>query len=130
MRRRFKLQILAASAVLGGALFVPTITQAQSPAAAQEIRFQELEREIRRLTSQVEEQNYEIRTLKDELAKKTGDLEVRLGDIERGGAVVGQNGVPYTAQPSIEPTGSVLSENDLGEPPVTTNVINEEPTNS
>ncbi len=55
-----------------------------SHAAAAEIRFQQLEREIRRLTGMIEEQNYEIRRLRAELSKITGDLDIRVKDIERG----------------------------------------------
>ncbi len=69
-------------------LIVPSLSQAQSydpaAAAASEIRFQQLEKEIRRLTGMVEEQNYEIRRLKNELSKATGDLEMRVNDLEGG----------------------------------------------
>src|SRR6056297_167317 len=90
IRRRFKFQILAASAVIGaGCVMAIPAAQAQAPstAAAQEIRFQELEKEIRRLTNQVEEQGYEIRRLKDELEKKIGDLDVRVNDMKPAGRV-------------------------------------------
>ena len=56
--------------------------------AAMEIRFQQMEKEIRRLTGQVEEQAYEIRQLKEELATVTGDLDVRMKDVEAGRASV------------------------------------------
>lgn len=68
----------------------PVSVQAQSgdsaAAAAAEIRFQQLEREIRRLTGQLEEQSYEIRRLKEELARLTGDVDVRLKAVEGGSA--------------------------------------------
>lgn len=65
------------------AALVPS-AYAQNNAAATEIRFQEMENEIRRLTGQVEEQAYEIRRLSQELEAKTGDLEVRLNDLNGG----------------------------------------------
>lgn len=68
---------------------MPALSQAQSygdpsSAAAAEIRFQQLEKEIRRLTGIVEQQNYEIRRLRAELLKAVGDLEVRVNDLEGG----------------------------------------------
>lgn len=77
---------LLASAFGVFVLAEPAMLQAQSSdtsmAAAMEIRFQQLEKEIRRLTGQIEEQNYEIRRLKDELVKVSGDLDVRVRDLE------------------------------------------------
>lgn len=55
---------LCIAALSLGAVFP---VSAQPSAAAAEIRFQQLEREIRRLTGQIEEQNYEIRRLKEDL---------------------------------------------------------------
>ena len=70
-------------------LSVPAHLQAQpvesSSVAAAEIRFQQLEKEVRRLTGHIEEQAYEIRRLRDELAKLTGDLEMRVQGLEQGG---------------------------------------------
>lgn len=62
-RSSFKVGICSAALLFSAAFPV----NAQPSAAAAEIRFQELEREIRRLTGQIEEQNYEIRRLKEEL---------------------------------------------------------------
>ncbi len=81
---------LLASAFGVFVLAEPATLQAQSSdssmAAAMEIRFQQMEKEIRRLTGQIEEQNFEIRRLKEELAKVTGDLDVRVRDLEGGGS--------------------------------------------
>ncbi|MGH1378803.1 MAG: tol-pal system protein YbgF [Alphaproteobacteria bacterium] len=82
----------------------PASLQAQSydasNAAAAEVRFQQLEKEIRRLTGQVEEQNYKIRRLQDELAKRVGDLEMRIRDAGNNTAVSnGSVNNPSVAQP-------------------------------
>ena len=85
----------------------PASVQAQSPdrsaAAAAEIRFQQLEKEIRRLTGQMEEQNYEIRRLREELARLSGDVDVRLRDVAAGGRAA-----PYMAQSTAR---SAVEEN-------------------
>ncbi len=83
-----ELRIFMALALI---LSMPVNVQAQpsydSSATEAEIRFQQLEKEIRRLTGLVEEQNYEIRRLRGELLKATGDLEMRVSDLENGGRV-------------------------------------------
>lgn len=70
----------------------PDISYAQSDrgaVAAMEIRMQELEEEIRRLTGTIEEQNYQIRRLKEELETITGDMQMRLQALEGGGVSSG-----------------------------------------
>jgi len=66
---RLCIKYLCFTLVTTGLLFisVPQNVHAQSAAAAAEIRFQQLEKELRRLTGQIEEQNYEIRQLKQAL---------------------------------------------------------------
>jgi tol-pal system protein YbgF len=90
----------------------PAVLQAQSSdpsmAAAMEIRFQQMEKEIRRLTGQIEEQNYEIRRLNDELAKVTGDLDVRVRDLE-GGAAAGVSSENQT-QPIYNPPAEAAND--------------------
>lgn len=96
-----------------------------SLAAANEIRFQQLEKEIRRLTGQIEEQNYEIRRLREELAKFTGDFDVRLRDLE-GGRVASSSSLSAplnvsssdqegdgSAAGAVKSQGSVSIEDDL-----------------
>ncbi len=75
----------AAICVFAGAFVAvnPVVAQT-SQAAAAEIRFQQLEKEIRRLTGLVEGQSYEIRRLRGELSKAMGDLEMRVGELEGG----------------------------------------------
>ncbi len=86
-------------------LAAPALSQAQSSqydtslAAATEIRFQQLEKEIRRLTGMVEEQSYEIRRLRGEISKATGDLEMRVNDLEGNG---GKELVADEVKPSFE----------------------------
>lgn len=55
-------------------------------AAGTEVRIQQFETQIRELTGRVEEQNYQIRQLQEQLEKITGDLALRLDDLERGRA--------------------------------------------
>lgn len=93
----------------------PAVLQAQSSnssmAAAMEIRFQQMEKEIRRLTGQIEEQNFEIRRLKEELAKVTGDLDVRVRDLEGGKNV---SSAPFNNQTQPSPN---TSASNIGQPP-------------
>ena len=97
-----KKTLMAASAIgvvlCSGGMSVNAQPMDATAAAASEIRFQQLEREIRRLTGQIEEQNFEIRRLRDELAKATGDLSVRVDDLEKGG-----NGAPSNPAQIYEP---------------------------
>lgn len=112
MIKRTKTKIcLLASAFGVLVLSGPAVLQAQSSdpagAAAAEIRFQQLEKEIRRLTGQIEEQNYEIRRLKNEIDKVTGNLDVRVRDLEavrhssfsNGGGAPVSTGTAYTSRP-------------------------------
>ncbi len=108
----FKKTILSGCAVslfiLGGTAVVHAQSGDTAAAAAAEIRFQQLEREIRRLTGQIEEQNYEIRRLKDELAKKAGDIDVRLSDLERVGG-----GASSSAPVSISGSGGQTQQSPV-----------------
>ena len=76
--------VIAATACF---LSLPQTVSAQSynSQAATEVRIQELEQEIRRLTGMVEKQNYEIRKLKEMVERLTGDLAMRVNDLENGG---------------------------------------------
>ncbi|MBX2834829.1 MAG: tol-pal system protein YbgF [Micavibrio sp.] len=56
-------------------------------AADTEIRLQQLEGEVRNLRGAMEEKFYELRTLKSEMEKKIGDMELRLQQLEGGSAV-------------------------------------------
>ena len=111
------LGVLAVSGVIGEPATVQAQSFDRSAAAAAEVRFQQLEKEIRRLTGQIEEQNYEIRRLREELAKVTGDLDVRVKDLEGGGvttspSVVNDN-MAYTAQPSASHSTQVMPPTDI-----------------
>ncbi len=113
--RYVKRSVLSVLVVSSGMFAVPVMAQDSAAAAAAEIRFQQLEREIRRLTGQIEEQNYEIRRLKDELGKATGDIDVRLNDLEGGN--VSRPSLAHSAspQPTIPPTQN--SDNFSYQPP-------------
>ncbi len=96
----------------------PAFVQAQSSgsaAAAAEIRFQQLEKEIRRLTGQIEEQNYEIRRLREELARLSGDVDVRLRDVENGTGG-GNSSSSYTAGGAKYGTSVVEEEKPFAKP--------------
>ncbi len=117
----FKNTLLMASAVCLCLVIEPATVQAQSydgaAAAASEIRFQQLEKEIRRLTGQIEEQNYEIRRLKGEIAKAAGDLSVRVSDLEggRGGSTAPSNQTSVTQLDTPPPAmGGAASDEDDG----------------
>lgn len=61
--------VLAGSLLLGTCLAVPRFVYAQdNPAVVTEIRFQQLEKELRRLTGQIESQQYEIRQLRGQMS--------------------------------------------------------------
>lgn len=100
MTRTLKLTLCGFCALGVLVMVEPASVQAQSSdrsaAAAAEIRFQQLEKEIRRLTGQMEEQNYEIRRLREEIARLSGDVDVRLRDVAAGGGSAAP--APYVAQ--------------------------------
>lgn len=60
-------------------------------AAGAEVRFQQLEIQIRELTGKMEEQSYQIRQLQEQMERMSGDIDMRLGDLERGGAAGGSS---------------------------------------
>ncbi|MGB4057742.1 MAG: tol-pal system protein YbgF [Alphaproteobacteria bacterium] len=59
-----------------------------------EVRIQGFESEIRALTGKIEEQDYQIRQLREQLDKLTADIDMRLHDISGGGT-------PGSAQGSV-----------------------------
>ncbi len=92
IRKKLCLASAFCALVVSGVMVEPALLQAQSfenpsSAAAAEIRFQQIEKELRRLTGRVEEQDYEIRNLRSELAKVTSDIELRVKDLEQGRGV-------------------------------------------
>ena len=104
-----------------GAAFLAAPSRAQSSyndsssVAAMEVRFQQMEKEIRRLTGQVEEQNYEIRRLRAELDKIQGDVSVRFNDLKNGSSVSAT--APAAGQVDIimpEQSGVSANSNILG----------------
>lgn len=89
-----------------------------SPEAANaEVRIQQLETEIRGLTGQIEQQSFEIRQLKEQLEKVTGDMELRLQDLESGrsAAPAATNNPP---QPSYITNRSSAQAPQTGEVPL------------
>lgn len=74
-------------------------------AADAQVRLQQLEIELRDVRGKIEEQNFEIRQLKNQLERALGDMELRLGDLEGGGKklpVAGQDS-GYSQSGSVEP---------------------------
>lgn len=114
----FQAGICIAALTLGAAFPV----YAQPSAAAAEIRFQELEREIRRLTGQIEEQNYEIRRLKEELESLRAKVDnavpkpVDFGE-GRGPAQPARPPVGVGAELSVselDPSSNLVSPDQVG----------------
>lgn len=109
--------VLCSAAVLALYASGPLPASAQS-AAATEVRIQELEQELRRLNGVVEEQNYEINSLKAQLDQALSDLTLRVRSLEGGGAVASSGGTggytgsadsgydPYNSAPTQDPMGS------------------------
>lgn len=96
-----------ASASVGGA-------SAQQRAQA-EIRIQELESQIQRLTGKVEEQSYEIRTLKNQLERMSADINLRLSDLEGSsagnGRAANKNAPTPPAKAPVRDMNSVYTPN-------------------
>ncbi len=126
---RLNKYLMITSAVCIFTAGVPALAQAQysdsSAAAAAEIRFQQLEKEIRRLTGQVEEQGYEIRSLRDALEKSRSEYEARLKALEGGSSTSSQSNnvqgggierdepsAPTTAQGSGQTLGTINQSQD------------------
>lgn len=77
-----------------------------------EVRFQQLDVQIRDLTGKIEEQNFEIRQLKDNLERLSADLELRLGDLERGGSASGGSGAMNNSSTSMSSEDGASSNFD------------------
>lgn len=54
-----------------------------------EVRIQALETELRNLTGKLEEQDYQIRQLREQMDKLTADVDMRLNDLQGGGSARG-----------------------------------------
>lgn len=121
MNARKSLLLCAVCTAFSFGIMEPALSQAQpydtSAAAASEVRFQNLESELRRLTGVVEEQSNEIRRLKGELERIEGDIQVRMNDLQQGAAGASgaipvqsdsgnQGGVSYTASQQHVPAGA------------------------
>jgi len=81
----------------GPALFLLGVLALCGPAAAQEttaaqneLRFQQLEDQVRTLTGQVETQGHQIEVLTQQLEKLRGDTDLRLNDLEGKGGGAAQ----------------------------------------
>jgi tol-pal system protein YbgF len=58
-------------------------SQARDNLAPLDARITQMENELQRLTGQIEEQSFKIRSLEQELQKKMSDAELRLNDLEQ-----------------------------------------------
>lgn len=65
-------------------VLIAASTAHASGVAAMDSRMSQLESELRTLTGRVEQQEFTIRQLREELDKARTDLEMRVGDVERG----------------------------------------------
>lgn len=68
-------------------------------AADTEVRIQQFESEIRALTGKIEEQDYQIRQLKEQLDTLNTDIQLRTGGAAAGGAAGGNIGGGYAPVP-------------------------------
>ena len=68
--------------------------------AGLEVRLQQLETELRTLTGRLEQQSYQTRTLSEKLDRVTGDLAVRLGDVEKKASA---SSMPARSRPTTQP---------------------------
>lgn len=82
-----------------------------------EVRFQQMESEIRRITGKFEELTHENKRLRADLDRVTGDIMLRMQDLERRGAVGADSASSqvYNARPSphIEPQSGASSNKTL-----------------
>lgn len=95
---------LCVALVMGGAplSFAPAL--AQTAAAQNELRLQQLEDQIRTLTGEVETQNHQIAVLTQQLDKMRADTELRLNDLEgRAGGAAAPQGDAGQAQEQAPP---------------------------
>jgi tol-pal system protein YbgF len=93
-------------AMLSLLLVAPGVAAAQdanSIAANQEVRIQQLEGQNRDLTGQIEQLNYRVQQLSDRLDKLVADVDFRLRAIEGGGAPAGGEQAPGAAPPPPSP---------------------------
>lgn len=77
-----------------------------------EVRLQQLEMQIQQLTGRIEEQSYENRQLKENMERMQADIELRLGDLERGGSAGASSGPGF----SNNSTTSGAISNDIPSP--------------
>ncbi|MCB1592845.1 MAG: tol-pal system protein YbgF [Alphaproteobacteria bacterium] len=113
-RRIVRSALICSAAALALYASGPLPVAAQN-AAAMEIRMQELEREIQRLNGVIEEQSFEINSLKARLEKALSDLTLRVraleggGSVSSGGAASTNSGYdPYTSGSSSMGSTSVV----------------------
>ena len=90
----------------------PPISVVRQPdTAASEVRFQQLETDMRTLTGRMEEQSYQIRQLQEQMEKFMADVTIRLNDLEgaRNGASIGTNNsanLPINGNAGTPPSSS------------------------
>lgn len=98
-------------------------SQARDNLAPLDARITQLENELQRLTGQIEEQSFKIRSLEQDLQKKTSDMELRLNDLEQrasgtGAASTtdtystpyGETSIPPQGQPNYNSSSNVLGQ--------------------
>lgn len=96
-----------------------------SNAAASEVRIQQLEGELQKLTGQIEEQNFKIKQMEQQLQRFTEDMNMRMNDIEGngGGAAAGSTtGVNRASQYIARTTSSSSTVPPTAEPVINNTV--------
>jgi tol-pal system protein YbgF len=87
----------------GGSSSAPTAPSDPSQELNFQLRMDQIEAQMRTLTGQQEEINYQIDQLKRRLDKLVSDIDLRLGALEKGGAPGGEHRV--AASPGAAPSG-------------------------
>lgn len=72
--------------------------------AEAEVRMTQLENELRNLTGQVEEVSFRLRQISTRLDKLVGDVDFRLGELERGASAPAQAPAAAAADGGAQPT--------------------------
>jgi len=93
--------LLGALVLCGQSALCGRAVAQENTAAQNELRFQQLEDQVRTLTGQVETQGHQIEVLNQQLEKLRGDTDLRLNDLE------GKGGAPVQAQ---QDTGGQVGE--------------------
>lgn len=99
----------------GGSGSAPTAPSDPSQELNVQLRMDQIETQMRTLTGQQEEINYQIDQLKHRLDKLVSDIDLRLGALEKGGSPGGETRT-ITATPSGRPGGQPVPPQGANDP--------------